>query len=679
MNKKNPSVAAGAARTGPALAHDPDTVAWETRFLEQKEVYLQILDAIDDMVLVKGELSRIVWANKAFRDYYGMSNEQLRQIVDAPFNEAENTKQYVLDDRQVYTTGQTLNIPAEKVTRHDGVVQLFNTVKSPLRDPEGRVRLTVGVSRNITAQKKAEEELAHQREHLEVLVGERTQELHELSERLQIIIRSLVEGIIAVDAGGRVMLMNPVAESLTGWSREDGAGRAIREVLCLKDEKTRQTLPESAVLPPPDAPARPSSRLVAWLQPREGMARLVSVNASRLVGEAGVVGGSVLIIRDISIERKIEDQNLRTQKLESLGLLAGGIAHDFNNLLMGVLGNISLARAELPAGSPLAATLESAEGACHRARGLSMQLLTFARGGAPVKTILNLKTLVREAAELALHGSPITFEVQAGRPLDLVEADEGQLTQAVNNLVLNAKQAMPGGGRVTLALDNAVVTETDHVPLPPGRYVRITVQDTGAGIPTEYLSRIFDPYFTTKQTGSGLGLTSVHSIVTRHGGHVAAFSPPGNGACFTIHLPASSETAVERPVARRPVKAGRKLKLLALDDDQAVRQVFKVMLAKLGHHVTVVATSGEALAGFTKARAGSQPFDLVFVDLTMPGDLSGEEVIGKLRAIDPAVRIVVMSGYSTSSVLAKHRELGLAGALAKPFDVEAVREVLAPV
>jgi two-component system cell cycle sensor histidine kinase/response regulator CckA len=209
--------------------------------------------------------------------------------------------------------------------------------------------------------------------------------------------------------------------------------------------------------------------------------------------------------------------------------------------------------------------------------------------------------------------------------------------------------------------------------------VRITIRDTGAGIPPEYLSRIFDPYFTTKRSGSGLGLTSVHSIVTRHGGHVAVASPPGSGACFTIHLPASSATTLEPPAARRPAETSRALKLLALDDDPAVRKVFKTMLARLGHHATIVATSDAALAEFARAQPGPQPFDLVFVDLTMPGDLSGEEVIRKLRAVDPAARIVVMTGYSNSSVVANHRELGLAGALAKPFDIQSLREILASV
>ena len=663
------------AAAAPATA--PDASAWERQFLEQKEVYRQILDAIDDMVLVKGENARIVWANKAFCDYYGMTNAQLHEIIDAPFNEEGNTKQYILDDRHVYTTGQTLNIAAEPVTRHDGLVQIFHTVKSPLRDRDQRIRLTVGVSRNITAQKEIEKQLAQYREHLESLVSARTQELRSLSDRLQVILQSLAEGIMAVDADGRVTLMNASAENFTGWSQADGIGRRWQDILELEDEQTRQLLAEPALFHLTRHSAEPGHRLIAWLKPRAGQTRLVSISTSPLIDPDGIASGSVLIFRDISIERQIENQNLRHQKLESLGLLAGGIAHDFNNLLMAILGNISLARHELPPASPIANILENAESACHRARGLSTQLLTFAQGGAPVKQVIHLERPMREAAELALHGSSVTLEMRVSQPLDLVEADEGQLVQSVNNLVLNAKQAMPAGGKVILALENVTLAGSNpRIPLAPGRYVRIQIQDTGTGIPPEHLSRIFDPYFTTKQTGSGLGLTSVHSIVTRHGGHVEVTSPVGSGACFTIHLPASSKKQVPRSTARPPAQNGRSLRLLALDDDPSIRTIFQLMLTKMGHQVTVAGTSSEALTAFAKALASTEPYDLVFVDLTMPGDLPGEEVIQKLRDIQPAAKIVVMTGYSTSSVLANHRELGLAGALAKPFDVQTLGELL---
>jgi PAS domain S-box-containing protein len=572
-----------------------------------------------------------------------------------------------------------LDIPAEPVTRYDGEVNLFNTVKSPIRDRDGRVRLTVGVSRNITRQKKTEEDLARHREHLEHLVTERTRELRELSDSLEIIILSLVEGIIAVDAMGHVKLMNPAAEALTGWRGAEAAGRAFPEILPLADEKTRLPLSGAANVQRLETMARPGGRLIAHLQSRDGIGRLVSVNVSRLIGADGILEGSVFIIRDVTVEREAEDQRLRHQKLESLGLLAGGIAHDFNNLLMGILGNISITRFQLETGSEMAATLEHAENACVRAQGLAKQLLTFSRGGAPVKKLLHLEAPVREAAELALRGSLVRLEIRASRNLHPVEADEGQLEQAVNNLVLNAKQAMPGSGSVVISIENVILAETDRLPLPPGTYVRTVVHDSGPGIPPEYLPKVFDPYFTTKEQGSGLGLASVHSIIGRHGGHVTVSSPPGAGACFTFYLPAQAETRLEPSVSRRQPASGGVKELLILDDDKTVLDVLHAMLAKLGHRVTSAGTSAVALAEFERASVERRPFDAVFVDLTMPGDLPGEEVISRLRAQDHMVKIVVMTGYSTNPLMADYQEHGLTGALAKPFNLEVLNDVLARV
>jgi PAS domain S-box-containing protein len=653
---------------------NPMTASGEQEFLEWKEAYQQILDAIDDMVLVKGENSRIVWANRSFCDYYGMTNEQLRRIIDAPFNPQTNTEQYLLDDRFVYTTGQRLDIKAEIVTRHDGVMRLFNTVKTPLRDSQGRVWLTVGVSRDITEQKKSEEELARHREHLEQLVAERTREVQALMQHQRVIIRSLVEAIIAVDAAHRVTLMNPAAEMFTGWPQPEASGRDLGQVVQIAEEKTRQALPETAFLNPQDLPSPP---FPAWLKSRTGEERLVAISTSRMVGAAAGNNGWVLILRDISLERKIEDQNVRSQKLESLGLLAGGIAHDFNNLLTAVLGNVSIALHDLPADSELAGVLQSAAGACRRARQLATQLLTFSRGGAPVKKVQPAAPTVREAAELALRGAPVVLEMRVAEPLDLVEVDEGQLSQAVNNLVLNARQAMPDGGRVNIALDNATLAPADRLPLPPGRYVRIAVHGNGVGIAPDHLPKVFDPYFTTKQSGSGLGLASVHSIITRHGGYVSVESEPGRGTRFAIYLPASSQPTPAEPPPLPPPDTNGRLKLLVLDDDSSVRKVIGLMFARLQHQAKVVGTSREALAEFSAARETGQPFDLVLVDLTLPGDLSGEEVIARLRALDPAVQIVIMSGYSASTLLADHEQLGLVGALPKPFDRESLREVLA--
>jgi CheY-like chemotaxis protein len=268
----------------------------------------------------------------------------------------------------------------------------------------------------------------------------------------------------------------------------------------------------------------------------------------------------------------------------------------------------------------------------------------------------------------------LDFAFESG--INPVEADESQITQAVNNLVLNAKQAMPKGGKISIRLENAVVRDDDSLPLVPGNYVRITVADSGSGIAAENLTKVFDPYFTTRPGGTGLGLASVHSIVQRHGGHVSVSSSPGAGSLFSILLPAAKATEV-RPEARSAAPSREvPRKLLILDDDGSVRKAMAAMLSIDGHSVVATAGSVEAFEAFEAARSQGAPFDAVFVDLTMPGDLGGMEVIRELRQRDPEVRLFVMSGYSEDPVMANARELGLIGALQKPFGVAVLREVL---
>jgi len=653
-----------------------ETSQREHWFVDQKEVYLQILDALADMVLVKGANSRIAWANKAFREYYGMSNEQLRDIIDAPFNEIDNTAQYVRDDVHVFTTGQVLNIPEEPVTRHDGLEQIFHTVKSPIRDAEGRVRMTVGVSRNITEQKRIKEDLARHREHLERLVSERTAELASLSERLQIILASLGEGIVAVDAEGRVRMLNHAAETLLACPVEEAQGRLVTDLLVIDEEVLAGEPVPIHTNNLHERLLRTGQTVVGRLRARDGVERLVSVTSASLTAPKGSRQGSVLVLRDISLEREVEAQRLRRQKLETVGLLAGGIAHDFNNILTGILGGISIARLEYETGQDPRVVLDEAEHACMSAQRLTTQLLTFAKGGLPLKRVMQLEGPVRKSAELALRGSSCTLEMQVSPSVWPVDADEGQLEQVINNLVLNAQQAMPDGGRVTVTIDNKTVGESGQLPLPPGRYVSVAVQDKGSGIAPELLPRIFDPYFTTKKTGNGLGLASVHSIIGRHGGHVTVASTPGTGSCFAIYLPAAALGAVPAHSGPRTARAPTTRKILILDDDARVLSVLAVMLKGLGQSVTATGTSAEAFAAFRAAQSDGGPFDAAIVDLTMPGDLGGAAVVARLRELDPGVKVVVMSGYSVEPTMSQHRELGLAGTLQKPFTMDTLRALL---
>lgn len=643
----------------------------EKQFLNQTEVYRQILDAIADMVLVKGKNSRILWANKAFCDYYGMSNEQLRDLIDASFNEVDYTAQYVRDDAHVYTNAETLDIPEEPVTRHDGLVQIFNTVKSPILDRHGEVLLTVGVSRNITEQKRAKEDLRRYQQHLERIVEERTAELSRVNRNLSTILATLTEGIVSVDNDGRIQSANPMAESFLESTSAELCGRLVSDAVDFEQET-----PGSALSFDWSQFSKSAQPVEGFLRGKAHKRRLVSIQALPLADGGNKPGGAVVVFRDITIQREVAHQRLRHQKLESLGLLAGGIAHDFNNILAGVLGNISIARIESNRGGQVEPLLEQAERACMRAQNLTRQLLTFARGGVPVRKNIGVLGPVREAAELALAGSHSRLEMTSAPNVWNVLADEGQLAQVINNLVINANQAMPGGGQVTVHVGNASITESDKLALPAGNYVKITVRDHGLGIAPEHLDRIFDPYFTTKAKGSGLGLASVHSIMRQHDGHVIVTSRLTVGTQFSLFLPAvppeSPDDELLTPV-RQEAKCAR---VLVLDDDDGVRSVMRSMLSILGHDPTVVGNSEEAFAAIDAASAEHRPFTAIFVDLTMPGDLSGKEVIERLRARDEQAKIVVMSGYSTDPIMANFAAYGLSARLQKPFTLANVRELL---
>ncbi|HET9933488.1 MAG TPA: ATP-binding protein [Polyangiaceae bacterium] len=650
------------------------SIEFERLALEGGDVYRQILDAIADMVLVKGPGSRILWANRAFCEYYGMTNEELANIIDAPFSPRDNTARFLRDDAYVFTTKQVLDIPEEPVTRHDGLIQVFHTVKSPVLDQRGEAALTVGVSRNITERKRVKEDLARYREHLEGLVEARTRELRSASDRLQTIVASLVEGIVAVDAEGRVQLLNPRAEALLGTTSSAALGQPLRALLRLYNEATEvaEGAPEFVEFDRVLTAQRP---IVGVLQPEEGLRVLVSVTSSPLLSADQSPLGSVVVLRDIGLEREVEQQRLRQQKLESLGVLAGGIAHDFNNILMGILGSLSIARLRLDSREEVGGILEQAEQACLRARTLTTQLLTFAKGGAPVKRVLFLRGVARDSAELALRGSNARLEFSCVEPLSAIEGDEGQLTQVISNLVLNAQQAMPDGGTVFLRLDTVELAQALG-SLATGRYVRVEVEDTGCGIEPQNLSRIFDPYFTTKPSGNGLGLASVHSIVQRHDGHVAVDSQLGRGTRFTVYLPAVEPSAVEpsRPAGSEALRSRR---VLVLDNDEMIRNVVTPMLERLGHTVVAAGSSAEAIAAFDSARAQGGPFEVVLVDLTMPGDLGAGAVIERLRALDPSAKFIVMSGYSVDPLRAESQRLGLVGTLQKPFTIEALAHMLA--
>jgi CheY-like chemotaxis protein len=339
------------------------------------------------------------------------------------------------------------------------------------------------------------------------------------------------------------------------------------------------------------------------------------------------------------------------------------------------MGNISLARLSAGPHDEVFEPLANAEKASLRAKDLTQQLLTFAKGGAPVKKPTSIAELIEETASFAIHGSNVRCDFAVTADLWTAEVDEGQISQVVNNLVINAVEATPGGGTIWVSAENVSLGPQAALPLAPGPYVKITVADRGIGIPEEHLTRVFDPYFTTKQKGSGLGLATTYSIVKKHDGHVAVESRLGFGSTFTVYLPASGKQVAKEPELYVEIPVGRG-KVLVMDDEQIVRDVAGRILTGMGYAVDSVTDGDEALDRYRKKKEEGDPYDIVVMDLTISGGMGGKETILKLLEIDPDARVIVSSGYSNDPVLSNYSDYGFGAALVKPYKVDEMRRAV---
>jgi signal transduction histidine kinase len=379
--------------------------------------------------------------------------------------------------------------------------------------------------------------------------------------------------------------------------------------------------------------------------------------------------------KQIAARQRMEEELLRARKLESVGVLAAGIAHDFNNLLTGILGNISLAKEFVETDAKTVACLSAAEQACQRATALTQQLLTFAKGGTPVRRTVSLVELLKDSVGFALRGANVRSDLQIAADLWPVDVDAGQINQVIHNVVRNAMQAMPDGGTVQVRADNVVLGAGASFSLPEGRYVKITVQDHGYGISREVLSNIFDPYFTTRAEGSGLGLTTAYAIVTKHDGSINVTSEVGVGTTVTIYLPASQQASPSAQT-RPPVSRRGSGKILVMDDEEMICTLLRQILGRLGYTVECVQDGREAVAVYQQAQAEGQPFVAVILDQTIPGGMGGLETLTQLRALDAHVTALISSGYADDPVMADWAQYGFSGAVAKPYTITQLQEAL---
>jgi PAS domain S-box-containing protein len=388
--------------------------------------------------------------------------------------------------------------------------------------------------------------------------------------------------------------------------------------------------------------------------------------ALKLLDKDRTPRGNLGIIRDITDRKALEEELQKSHKLESIGILAGGIAHDFNNLLAAILNNIYLSKAYAGTESKAYNRLEYAEKAVMRAGDLTQQLLTFSKGGAPVKKITSIVEVINESAEFVLRGSNVKCEYDLADNLWAADVDVGQISQVIQNLLINADQSMPEGGIININAENTIFDTSTDLPLQGGKYVKISVRDQGMGISEDNLHKIFDPFFTTKETGRGLGLSTSYSIIKNHDGHIAVESEPGKGSTVTVYLPAYEKQITSNESDDETNLHGEG-HVLIMDDEEMVRSSLGKMLTTIGYEVELARNGTEAIALYEKAKSSSNPIDAVILDLTVPGEMGGKDAIRKLLDIDPQIKAIVTSGYSNDPVMANFREYGFIDVVTKPY------------
>jgi PAS domain S-box-containing protein len=496
------------------------------------------------------------------------------------------------------------------------------------------------------------------------------QALKESKENLRVTLDSIGDAVIATDGKGNITLMNPVAEQLTGWSMEEAVGKTLPSVFHIINEQTRTLVPNPVekVLEAGETVGLANHTL---LIAKDGIEYHIADSGAPIRDANNNIIGVVLVFRDATEKVRAEQEQLKLTKLESLGVLAGGIAHDFNNLLTALFGNIGLVKMSLSTDHEAHKYVDRSMLAMEHTTALTNQLLTFAKGGDPIKERITIGEVVTEAAQFSVRGSNVRLRIDIQPDLWFVEADKGQLSQVISNLVINGQQAMPIGGTVAIAVENVVISE--------GKYVQITVQDEGIGIAPQHLDKIFDPYFTTKQQGNGLGLASTYSIINKHNGRITVDSHLNEGTLFTIHLPAKEET--ETTLTRKLLTEPQPMpdfaaRILVLDDEKAVREVLGDMLERMGHTVAYAVEGQEAIAKYRTAYESKAEYDLFITDLTIPGGLGGQAAAQEILKLNPQAKIIVSSGYATDPVLANYKAYGFKGIFVKPYHFAELQEVV---
>ena len=508
-----------------------------------------------------------------------------------------------------------------------------------------------------------------------LIIQRLSNELKNEQEKLFVTLRSIGDGVITTNLAGKITFINKMTEEITGWSQTEAVDKHLYEVFNIVDEKTGKVSdnPVDKVINTGEIIGF-SNHII--LIAKDGSKYAIEECCAPIFDQQGEIKGTVLVYRDVTEKKRMTQELIKIKKLESIGVLAGGIAHDFNNFLAGVLGNIEQAEMLIDSTNKAYPFLKMAKKASIRAKDLTQQLLTFAKGGGPVKHASSIAKIIADSAKFSLHGSSVSCTYRFPDDLWSVNVDASQISQVIQNIVINARYAMSDVGVIEFCCEN-ISDICEAISLPAKKYIKLSITDTGSGISEEFIDKIFDPYFSTKQEGSGLGLAICHSIIRSHDGKIDVSSKKNKGTTFTIYLPASIKKIEEVDLSNVVVsEININATIMYMDDDYILRDLLDNMLTRLGHKVVLAENGQEAIAIYNDYYKAGRNIDLIIMDLTIPGAMGGKETIGEILKINPDANVVVASGYCNDSVMSHYKDYGFKASIVKPFQLAELKVLI---
>lgn len=626
----------------------------KTRFLEN--ISSQVPGMLYQFKMAADGTFSVPYSSKGVQDIFGCTPEAVLDNFDPIFNAIyPDDRNLILRtiDESVKTLSQWKCEYRVQISEQPIKWIYGNSI--PEKQADGSI-LWCGYNTDITERKKTERTISEER------------------ERLLVTLHSIGDGVITTDTNGAIVLINRVAEKLTGWKQIEAEGKPLDQIFTIINENTRYPIenPVEKVLSSGQIIELASHTL---LISRNGTERIIADSGAPIKDNDSKTIGVVLVFRDMTEKNKLLSNIQRIDKLDSIGILAGGIAHDFNNLLGGIFGYIDLARERCDTDKTASSYLDKALLVYERAKNLTLQLLTFSKGGEPKLKTGHLGKLVKDNATFVLSGTKVNCSFAIAPDLFLCDFDENQIGQVIDNLIINAQQAMPMGGTISITINNISFTGSNHPTLENGDYIRISISDTGVGIQQDLLKHIFDPFFTTKQQGNGLGLATSYSIIQKHDGSIEVESIPGKGTTFHIFLPASKKEKINQ-FSHSVVRHKGHGTILVMDDEDFMREIVGRMLATMGYTIIEAKDGNEAIQLCEETLRQGKTIRAAFFDLTIPGGMGGKETILKFREHYSSIPVFASSGYSQDPAMARPAEFGFTDSIRKPFKKVELAELM---